>query len=627
MTSGSRVRLTVDVHRGPQRVQRLSRGRQRRRRGRWCGRRTPDRLPERCRGPVRGAARAVCTLRARASRRPSSKRPIASRVATTTSSRCRPMTPATAGSMEVAGDMFGLLSDRPEAAQLMAWLVGTEAQRIWVEEGTALSGNLGVSAYPDVVTRREAQLLASATDVRFDASDQMDTRVCRGVPRGSPPGHGRSVTARLRPQPSGPDPDRLRKDVRHELLRDGTRVGLGAPASTHAPVARPGAGPLAGRFLVQASHSRCGSDGARRSCPRRSCAGRPAPLAIVVCSFLATTLGAFLASRIPDNPVAWLLLLQGLVMAPVLVVTVGVWDSLGVLRPTPVSRSWPHGSRPRWSPRSGSVPWLPCCSCSRTATPCPIGGGGPCWCPSSGTLLLSVGSALDRTMIWYPVLPMPAGHARLGGVDRDARAPRGCGGAGRGDHPGRGLRDLALPRRGCRRSGASSAGSCSTVPSWPRRCRPFLSVATCSTWAMRPGEMLLVMAVLGRRDLPGRGRHRHHPGRPVRYRPHHRPDPGVPAADGHPGRPLRGERRAPAAPVRAAHGRHVRRGDARSARCCWRPPSRPSRAPWTGSWNGISGHLFALAPRSRRGVSAIASGGVIHHRRTTPRPSPGTPTS
>ena len=85
--------------------------------------------------------------------------------------------PRNAGSMEVAGDMFGLFSDRPEAAQLMAWLVGTEAQRIWVEEGTALSGNLGVSAYPDVVTRREAQLLASATDVRFDASDQMDTKV------------------------------------------------------------------------------------------------------------------------------------------------------------------------------------------------------------------------------------------------------------------------------------------------------------------------------------------------------------------------------------------------------------------------------------------------------------------
>ena len=85
--------------------------------------------------------------------------------------------PRDAGSMEVAGDMFGLLSDRPEAAQLMAWLVGADAQRIWVQEGAALSGNLDVSTYPDVVTQREAQLLASATDVRFDASDQMDAPV------------------------------------------------------------------------------------------------------------------------------------------------------------------------------------------------------------------------------------------------------------------------------------------------------------------------------------------------------------------------------------------------------------------------------------------------------------------
>ena len=77
------------------------------------------------------------------------------------------------GAVEVAGDLFGLLSDRPEAARLLAWLTGVDAQRAWAATGGALSANTLMTTYPDEVTRREAAVLTGATQVRFDASDQM----------------------------------------------------------------------------------------------------------------------------------------------------------------------------------------------------------------------------------------------------------------------------------------------------------------------------------------------------------------------------------------------------------------------------------------------------------------------
>jgi alpha-glucoside transport system substrate-binding protein len=42
-----------------------------------------------------------------------------------------------------------------------------------VANGGALSGNLTVTEYPDDITRRQAELLATATHFRFDASDSM----------------------------------------------------------------------------------------------------------------------------------------------------------------------------------------------------------------------------------------------------------------------------------------------------------------------------------------------------------------------------------------------------------------------------------------------------------------------
>jgi alpha-glucoside transport system substrate-binding protein len=81
--------------------------------------------------------------------------------------------PSFAGATTGAGDLFGMFNDTPQARALMAYLVTPEAQAIWVERGGALSANSKVTAYPDDISKRSAELLASAGVFRFDASDLM----------------------------------------------------------------------------------------------------------------------------------------------------------------------------------------------------------------------------------------------------------------------------------------------------------------------------------------------------------------------------------------------------------------------------------------------------------------------
>jgi alpha-glucoside transport system substrate-binding protein len=81
--------------------------------------------------------------------------------------------PRFAGSLIVAGDLFGMLNDTPAARALIQYLVTAEAQSIWVERGGALSGNFNVHSYPNAIAQREAALLAGARIPRFDASDSM----------------------------------------------------------------------------------------------------------------------------------------------------------------------------------------------------------------------------------------------------------------------------------------------------------------------------------------------------------------------------------------------------------------------------------------------------------------------
>lgn len=76
---------------------------------------------------------------------------------------------------EVAGDLGVLLRETPAARELLGYLTKTRAQEQWASSGTSLSPDPAVSAsvYTDEVTGRLAGELASATSIRFDASDRM----------------------------------------------------------------------------------------------------------------------------------------------------------------------------------------------------------------------------------------------------------------------------------------------------------------------------------------------------------------------------------------------------------------------------------------------------------------------
>jgi alpha-glucoside transport system substrate-binding protein len=80
-----------------------------------------------------------------------------------------------AGSVEGAGDLFGMFHDTDAAKSLMKYLVTAPAQDIWVKIGGALSANKNATDYPDDISKRSAALLSGAKNFVFDASDLMPT--------------------------------------------------------------------------------------------------------------------------------------------------------------------------------------------------------------------------------------------------------------------------------------------------------------------------------------------------------------------------------------------------------------------------------------------------------------------
>ena len=106
-----------------------------------------------------------------------------------------------ASSVITGGDTVIALSDRPATAALVRFLASSQAAAIWVERGGFISPNreVALAGYPDETTRRIAEDLVNAKNVRFDMSDLMPTSL--GGTRGD--GFWRAMQDYLA------DPDRL----------------------------------------------------------------------------------------------------------------------------------------------------------------------------------------------------------------------------------------------------------------------------------------------------------------------------------------------------------------------------------------------------------------------------------
>lgn len=83
----------------------------------------------------------------------------------------------------VAGDVFGMFNDTPEARALMEYLATPTPHEIWAGLGGFLSPHLQVdpSVYPDEISQKQAGFLADAETLRFDGSDMMPGAVGTGT--------------------------------------------------------------------------------------------------------------------------------------------------------------------------------------------------------------------------------------------------------------------------------------------------------------------------------------------------------------------------------------------------------------------------------------------------------------
>lgn len=75
------------------------------------------------------------------------------------------------------GDVLVALTDEPGTAALMRFLASAEAASVWAADGGFISPNhqVAMTDYPDDTTRRMAEDLMNAQNLRFDMSDLMPT--------------------------------------------------------------------------------------------------------------------------------------------------------------------------------------------------------------------------------------------------------------------------------------------------------------------------------------------------------------------------------------------------------------------------------------------------------------------
>ncbi|WP_370324297.1 ABC transporter substrate-binding protein [Euzebya sp.] len=81
-----------------------------------------------------------------------------------------------------SGDMFIMFDDRPEVRAVMEYLATADAAMGWIEAGGFISPNSSIppEAYSDYASSQQAEILADATVLRFDASDSMPAEVGQG---------------------------------------------------------------------------------------------------------------------------------------------------------------------------------------------------------------------------------------------------------------------------------------------------------------------------------------------------------------------------------------------------------------------------------------------------------------
>lgn len=87
------------------------------------------------------------------------------------------------GSVLVSGEVMAMFKDTPEVRALMEYLATPKPHEIWASFGGYLSPHKQVrlTAYPDEVMKRQAEILNKANVLRFDASDMMPGAVGTGT--------------------------------------------------------------------------------------------------------------------------------------------------------------------------------------------------------------------------------------------------------------------------------------------------------------------------------------------------------------------------------------------------------------------------------------------------------------
>lgn len=81
--------------------------------------------------------------------------------------------------MLTAGDLLAIFKDDPVTQAFAAFAASAEGQEAWARAGSMIcaNANCSPSAYPDEATTKQGELLATATEARFDASDLMPPQI------------------------------------------------------------------------------------------------------------------------------------------------------------------------------------------------------------------------------------------------------------------------------------------------------------------------------------------------------------------------------------------------------------------------------------------------------------------